>query len=857
MFRDIPAGYMRDDFPLKTIETLAKRVGCRCSNPGCRKLTSGPHEEAHKSVNIGVAAHITAAAPGGKRYNPGLSSEERKSIENGMWLCQNCGKLIDSNEQKYSVEILEAWKHEAEQQAQSEVEKSMSQAFSGRPIDDCVLTDYLRTITRQAKETEDWRDGRYVGTQAQLPLKVQTVKPQESLEQTKKQEAPQKFNVLEGLREFYLQEPVLLIGKPGSGKSTALRRLLLEEAQEGALIPVLILLRSCDQGKVEDWIGEVLDVEVTEVRSLLKAKRLLLLFDGLNEVPNLEAYRSLTKFLEKPIQVPMVFTTRELGADTSLGIGRKLEMLPLTEPQMYDFIEMRLPGQGQELIRQLGDRLRDLAETPMLLSMLCQVFDPKAGVPKNRGELFRNKFVQDFDAIKHKGVVAADSGFFRFKDELLQHLAMKMIVGDGSPAGDILQIEKTIAQGWLKDWLAAEQVSDAGEKARIWLEDLLEHHILQVSEKAKHIEFHHQLFQEYYAAEWLLARVENLDNETLKCDYLNYLKWTESVAIVLSLMDKEKNAVDLVTQALEVDLMLGARLAGELREQSSQKKCIELLVNSSFSSILQCGLVGRTHSPEAISNLEKFLKNQNWDVRILSVKALGETHGRKSRELLIESLKDKHALVRSSAAISLGKIGIKEDASYLEPLLRERLTSVSLAAQEALVQLGVEEPASKSMSLGDENFERFIERLRERGLASNAGINKRVEPLKPMRELLRNIESEDLETRHTAQNHIRIIREIGEQAQGDSVLMEEFSDPKLLKGLWEKQFKSNSLDLLGAIAAIQANCKFYNYEIEQQARERRQSSQGSQQQAQGNVYNIDSIGILNTGTVNNHGKQTP
>lgn len=151
----------------------------------------------------------------------------------------------------------------------------------------------LGAIARRSQKTEDWWDGRYVKTQAQLPLKVQPVKQPESPEQAQKQEAPQKFDVLAGLREFYRQEPVLLIGKPGSGKSTALRRLLLEEAQgygaqEGALIPVLILLRSCDQGKVEDWISEALEFEMGVIRSLLKEQRLLLLFDGLNEVPNPE-----------------------------------------------------------------------------------------------------------------------------------------------------------------------------------------------------------------------------------------------------------------------------------------------------------------------------------------------------------------------------------------------------------------------------------------------------------------------------------------------------------------------------------------------------------------------------------------
>jgi len=86
---------VRDNFDENTKEILARRVGHRCSNPNCRKLTSGPQTDETKAVNIGVAAHITAASEGGPRYDNLMSTEERKSIENGVWLCQNCAKLID------------------------------------------------------------------------------------------------------------------------------------------------------------------------------------------------------------------------------------------------------------------------------------------------------------------------------------------------------------------------------------------------------------------------------------------------------------------------------------------------------------------------------------------------------------------------------------------------------------------------------------------------------------------------------------------------------------------------------------------------------------------------------------------
>jgi predicted NACHT family NTPase len=64
-------------------------------------------------------------------------------------------------------------------------------------------------------------------------LMVETVLPKkrdelnEELRKNEPKEKIERLPVLEGLRK-YAQNPVLLVGRPGSGKSTALARLLLE-----------------------------------------------------------------------------------------------------------------------------------------------------------------------------------------------------------------------------------------------------------------------------------------------------------------------------------------------------------------------------------------------------------------------------------------------------------------------------------------------------------------------------------------------------------------------------------------------------------------------------------------------------
>lgn len=124
---------MRDDFSPKTKELLAKRVTYRCSNPDCRKPTIGPNSDSKNSISIGVAAHITAASVGGPRYNEDLTPEERSDIDNGIWLCQNCAALIDRDPLRYTIQLLDEWKSNAEDEAFQALQKGN---YSGTPKQD-------------------------------------------------------------------------------------------------------------------------------------------------------------------------------------------------------------------------------------------------------------------------------------------------------------------------------------------------------------------------------------------------------------------------------------------------------------------------------------------------------------------------------------------------------------------------------------------------------------------------------------------------------------------------------------------------------------------------------------------------
>jgi hypothetical protein len=105
--------------------TVAARVNNRCLNPACRAPTSGRQVDPAKALNVGVAAHITAASPDGPRYNSGLTSDERKHANNAIWLCHNCGKLIDNDQARFTTEEIRNWKISAEAEALERIGKAV------------------------------------------------------------------------------------------------------------------------------------------------------------------------------------------------------------------------------------------------------------------------------------------------------------------------------------------------------------------------------------------------------------------------------------------------------------------------------------------------------------------------------------------------------------------------------------------------------------------------------------------------------------------------------------------------------------------------------------------------------------
>jgi len=81
--------------------------------------------------------------------------EERSSPSNGIWLCQNCAKLVDNDRIRFTVELLQQWKAAAESEARQRIGKTAPS--NGSPSLELKLNKRVRmapVIPRRAAQAE-------------------------------------------------------------------------------------------------------------------------------------------------------------------------------------------------------------------------------------------------------------------------------------------------------------------------------------------------------------------------------------------------------------------------------------------------------------------------------------------------------------------------------------------------------------------------------------------------------------------------------------------------------------------------------------------------------------------------------
>ena len=387
-------------------------------------------------------------------------------------------------------------------------------------------------------------------------------------------------------REVYFEKPRLpvldvitdsryhravILGDPGSGKSTLSRYVLLSligppyviEADEKLrrafpdYLPLLVELRSfaglradhkCDTflefleylGKTEGW-----GLNKDALHEHLKNDgRAVVVFDGLDEIFNPEDRETVARqVIGFGLQYPkarIIVTSRIIGLPKKIlenGGFTVFTLQDLDQRQVEQFVEQWYSlalvdrpddarSRRERILHSFGESasIRQLAGNPMLLTIMA-IIGKHQELPRERWKLYDHAasvLIEHWDVNRHlrdHHLLASGAGFIGEdeKKELLRRLAHRMQSGDGGLAGNFIHKAELEAEfeSYLRDRFG-KSPADATKIAREMIRQFRERNFILCFHGANSYGFVHRAFLEFFCASAFVYKFEKTQEMTVE-----------------------------------------------------------------------------------------------------------------------------------------------------------------------------------------------------------------------------------------------------------------------------------------------------------------------------------------------------
>lgn len=360
---------------------------------------------------------------------------------------------------------------------------------------------------------------------------------------------------------------LMVLGGPGVGKSTFLRKAGLEalKGKDGSFahecIPVFLELKRFteDQIDIEALITKEFEIcgypypeQMTNIA--LKSGKLLILFDGLDEVPmaNVDnVVRKIGDFVDQYSQNRFIASCRTAVYKGGFTRFTEVEMADFDDSQIETYIknwfdstphqyryqldkEMKTAEQCWKALNTIGHHAtKELARNPLLLTLLCMVYDNSQNFPRNRVDLYEKAlsiFLEEWAAEKR----------IRREESISQYLD---IAAEKRMLSEIAAKNFEVDRLFFSEGEILAQIQEFGKgnantpptfNASKILETILVDQGLFVERVRGSYFFSHLTFQEYLTANYIVRDTRSIRGLVKK--HLHNEQWREVFLLTSGLM---------------------------------------------------------------------------------------------------------------------------------------------------------------------------------------------------------------------------------------------------------------------------------------------------------------------------------
>jgi tetratricopeptide (TPR) repeat protein len=463
---------------------------------------------------------------------------------------------------------------------------------------------------------------------------------------------------------------LLILGEPGAGKTTSLKKLAAEYAQwrgegkqpglnepEDFNLPIFVDLSAYptvadkQHGLLRLITSSVRGIHDVDVRKRLAAGGCLLLFDGLNEVG--EAFDEVVQQIRRLVnhEIPrnrFVVTCRPgIYRDELRNEFSTFQLERLTSFNASKVLEIEIGAEkAQAAWKGLDEYTSDLCRNPLMLTLLADELRVSDTPPQNRAQLFDrfvDRYLSELARVKGAGAV-------RVEKEILSALAWRL----GTSRTLLSADEAAAAMSSRLAELQSKKEAPADLNVSELNREFLNHGLLR--ESAGQTGFFHQAVQEYFFA----REVALHQPMEFVLEHVNDPEWAEVLVFVCGLIE---DATEVVLEVMKIDLYLAV-------------KCITYTTRNEGKVVDEIAFALIRQLKEKLEAHTSFGKAYQERLALLSIES--KTQTKRLVDLFVGVYGEESQALHDLARLFTGMRIPDKAIAFLEPIVSEQPNNIRL-----------------------------------------------------------------------------------------------------------------------------------------------------------------------------------